>query len=56
MKSSATFDKIGNALNTKAFDNMTLKNLGIDFEIRDGRLMVNPFETKVGNTKLADRW
>jgi hypothetical protein len=52
LKNSATFDKIGNALNTKAFDNMTLENLGIDFDIRNGRLMVNPFETKVGDAKL----
>jgi hypothetical protein len=52
IKSSATFNKIGNALNTKAFDNMTLKNLGIDFTIRDGKLMVKPFETSVGNAKL----
>jgi len=52
LKSSSTFNKIGNALNTKAFDNMILKNLGVDFDIRDGRLMVNPFETSVGNAKL----
>ncbi len=54
IKNSAMFDKIGDALKTKAFDNMTLNNLGINFEIRDGRLMVDPFETKMGNTKLDD--
>jgi hypothetical protein len=52
LKSSATFDKIGNALNTKAFDNMTMKNLRIDFTIRDGKLLVSPFETSVGSAKL----
>ena len=52
VKSSAMFDKIGDALKTKAFNNMTLNNLGINFEIRDGRLLVNPFETKMGNTTL----
>jgi hypothetical protein len=52
IKSSAMFDKIGSALKTKAFDNMTLNNLGIDFEIRDGRLLVDPFETKMGKTTL----
>ncbi len=52
VKSSAMFDKIGNALNTKAFNNMTLNNLGINFEIRNGRLLVDPFETKMGNTTL----
>jgi hypothetical protein len=52
LKSSAMFDKIGDALKTKAFNNMTLNNMGIDFEIRDGRLLVDPFETKMGNTTL----
>jgi hypothetical protein len=52
IKSSAMFDKIGDALKTKAFNNMTLNNLGVDFEIRDGRLLVDPFETKMGNTTL----
>jgi hypothetical protein len=52
LKSSSTFTKIGNALNTKAFDNMTFKKLGINFNIRNGRLIVNPFETKVGNASL----
>jgi hypothetical protein len=52
LKSSATFTKLGNALNTKAFDNMTFKKLKIDFTIRDGKLLVNPFETNVGNAKL----
>jgi hypothetical protein len=52
IKSSATFTKLGNALNTKTFDNMLLKNLGIDFNIRDGKLMVSPFETSVGSAKL----
>jgi hypothetical protein len=52
IKSSATFDKIGNALNTNAFDNMILKKFGVGFDIREGRLMVNPFETKIGNATL----
>ncbi len=52
IKNSAMFDKIGDALKTKAFDNMTLNNVGINFEIQDGRLLVDPFETKVGNTAL----
>lgn len=52
LKSSETFNKIGNALNTKAFDNMILKNVDIDFNIRDGKLMVDPFETGVGNAKM----
>jgi hypothetical protein len=52
LKSSSTFDKIGDALKTDAFDNMTLKNLAIDFTITDGKVIVNPFETKVGSSAL----
>ena len=52
LKSSTTFDKIGAALNTKAFDNLTLNNLGLKFEIRGGKLIVNPFEIKMGNATL----
>jgi len=53
LKSSDTFEKIGDALKTNAFDNMTLNNLGINFEIRDGRLIVEPFETKIGKGSLV---
>jgi hypothetical protein len=52
IKNASVFDKIGNALNTKAFSNLVLNNLGVNFEIRDGRLMVNPFETKIGKTTM----
>jgi hypothetical protein len=52
LKSSSMFDKIGDALKTKAFNNLTLSNLSVNFEIRDGRLLVDPFETKMGKTSL----
>jgi len=52
LKSSTTFDKIGDALKTNAFDNMTLNKIGVNFDIRDGKLMVHPFETKVGKATL----
>jgi hypothetical protein len=52
LKSSSTFDKIGKALKSSAFNNLTLSNLGVNFEIRDGRLMINPFETKMGSTTM----
>ena len=35
MKSN-TFTKLGDMLKTKAFDNMTLENLNVGFEIRNG--------------------
>ncbi|MBN2212882.1 MAG: AsmA family protein [Bacteroidales bacterium] len=47
---SNTFAKVGDALKTKAFDNMTLQNLDVEFEIRNGRIYINPFETKMGST------
>jgi hypothetical protein len=52
LKSSSLLDKIGNKLNTKAFSNLSFSNLGVNFEIRDGRLLVNPFEIKMGNTNM----
>ncbi len=47
---SGTFTKIGDALKTKAFDNMTLTNVNISFEIQNGRIFLDPFETKMGST------
>jgi len=52
LKNSNTFTSIGNALNTTAFENMTLQNVGIDFDIRNGRLMVSPFEVRMGSSTL----
>ncbi|MBN2480793.1 MAG: AsmA family protein [Bacteroidales bacterium] len=52
LRSSNTFNAIGNALNTSTFENMTLNNLGVDFEIRNGRLLVEPFEVIMGKTTL----
>ena len=49
---SGTFTKIGDALKTKAFDNMTLENVKVGFEIRNGRIYVDPFETKMGTTTM----
>lgn len=52
LKNSATFDKIGDALKTNVFDNMTLEKIGMDFNIRNGRLLVSPFETRVGKATM----
>ena len=49
---SGTFTKIGDALKTKAFDNMTLNNVNVSFEIQNGRIFLDPFETKMGSTDL----
>jgi hypothetical protein len=53
LKNSTTFQKIGDALNTNAFNNMSFSKIGIDFDIQEGRLMVKPFETRVGNATFV---
>jgi AsmA-like C-terminal region/AsmA family len=50
LKSSDMFRSIGNALNTKFFDNMTFNALAVKFELRNGRVFIDPFETKVGKS------
>ncbi len=52
IKSSNAFSSIGKQLNTDTFDNMALKDLDVAFEIRAGKLFVDPFETNIGKTKL----
>lgn len=49
LRSSTMFSALGNALNTNSFENMTLNNLAAAFEIRNGRLIIEPFEIKAGN-------
>ena len=39
-------------LNTDAFKEMVLKDLMVDYSIQAGKLFIEPFETKMGNTKL----
>lgn len=46
------FVKLGETLKTKAFDNMTLKDVILNFEIRDGKIFIEPFNIKVKNTDL----
>ncbi|MFO7656495.1 MAG: AsmA-like C-terminal region-containing protein [Bacteroidales bacterium] len=49
---SPTFAKLGDVLKTKAFDKMSLDNLKVNFEIRNGRIYIDPFETKMGAGSL----
>ena len=37
-------------LNTKLFDNMVFNALAIKFELRNGRVFIDPFETKMGKS------
>jgi hypothetical protein len=50
ISNSGIFSKIGRELKTNKFDNLALENVAIDFEIRNGRIYVDPFETKMKKT------
>jgi hypothetical protein len=50
ISNSGIFSKIGKELKTNKFDNLALENVAIDFEIRNGRIYVDPFETKMKKT------
>ncbi|NJK86523.1 MAG: hypothetical protein HC906_11685, partial [Bacteroidales bacterium] len=50
---SGMFAKIGDALKTKAFDNLVLENVDVSFEIENGRIYIDPFETKMGQTAFV---
>lgn len=49
---SKTFDLIKNVLKLNQAYTNTIKDLKATFAINDGRLFVNPFDTKIGNIKL----
>jgi len=50
LKSSDMFLAVGKLLNTKLFDNMVFNDLRIKFELRNGRVFIDPFETKMGKS------
>jgi hypothetical protein len=50
ISNSGIFGKIGSELKTNKFDNLALENIKVDFEIRDGRVYIDPFETKMKTT------
>ncbi len=49
---SKTFDLIKSVLKINQAYSNTIKDLKATFAINDGRLFVNPFDTKIGNIKL----
>ena len=48
IKNSPALSKIGEKLNTEKFDNLVLNNVDLQYEIRDGKLFVDPFEVNMG--------
>lgn len=45
-------DKIADAINNPDLKNITVKDIDIDFQIKDGRLSTAPFDIKLGSTTL----
>jgi len=49
---SAAFNKMKEILKLNDKYSNTFKNINVSFKINDGRVYVNPFDTKVGNIKM----
>jgi hypothetical protein len=48
---SPTFEKIASALKNDKFKNVVIQDINASFEIKNGRVFVKPFDTKVGPAK-----
>jgi len=53
IEKTETFDKINGILKTEKFKDITMKNLAIDYSVRNGRVYIEPYQTKIGNTELV---
>jgi vacuolar-type H+-ATPase subunit H len=53
IEKTETFDKINDILKTDKFSDITMKNLAIDYSVRNGRVYIEPYQTKIGNTELV---
>ncbi len=53
ISNSGIFGKIGKELKTDKFDNLVLENIAVAFEIKNGRIYVDPFETKMKKTTFV---
>ncbi|MCK4922361.1 MAG: hypothetical protein KAS71_15015, partial [Bacteroidales bacterium] len=52
MEDNETFTKIGNMLKKPDLAEQKFKDLNIDFEVKEGRVYIEPFDTKLGTAKL----
>ncbi len=52
---SKTFSRIADAMKNDDLKHMRLDNVAFNFEIKDGRVSVEPFDTKMGKTNLNIR-
>ena len=53
IEKTETFDKINGILKTEKFRDITMKDLAIEYAVRNGRVYIEPYETKIGNTTLV---
>lgn len=52
LNNSKTFEKIGSLIKNDKFKVLNLNDLDVDFEVRNGRVYVKPFDIKIGQNKL----
>ncbi len=52
INNSQTFEKIGGILKTDKYDVITMEDLDIQYSIRDGRVYIQPYKTKIFNSEL----
>jgi vacuolar-type H+-ATPase subunit H len=52
INNSKTFEKIGDILKNDKLKILSLNNLDVDFEVRNGRVYIKPFDIKLGQKKL----
>lgn len=53
IQKTETFDKINELLGTEKFRDITMKDLAIEYAVRNGRVYIEPYQTRIGNTLLV---
>jgi len=53
IEKTETFDMINGILRTEKFKDITMTDLAIDYSVRNGRMYIEPYQTKIGNTELV---
>lgn len=53
LENSKTLNQIGNLLNIEGLANRQFKDIDLTFEVREGRVYVDPFETELGSVDLT---
>ncbi len=53
IEKSETFDMINGILKTDKFRDITMKDLAIEYSVRNGRVYIEPYQTMIGNTELV---